>query len=72
MKTYPQGSLVWPKEHLKLGRMSATPGQSFWVANSMLNQKNDNRVMIARSGRNSGSAIPVSFTDMEKYFTTNP
>lgn len=68
-KTYPQGTLVWPIEPIKMGRINATPSQSFWVTNTTLSQQISGVIQIARSGRNSGSAFGISIADFEKYFS---
>jgi hypothetical protein len=70
MTTYPQGSLLWPKEpfqfKLDQSTVKALPGQSFWVTNSQLNQSQSNVVYVARMKQKVG--YPFSLADAEKFF----
>ena len=74
MKTYPQGSLLWPVEPIQFkadnGRdVKLDPSQSVWVVNTQVNQSQTGTVKIARSGRNAGYAWRIAIQDAEKFFT---
>jgi hypothetical protein len=71
MKTYRQGSLLFPREPIAWKSESnrtirANPGQSFWVVTPSYEQTRDNAVEIARSGQKTGHRFTLA--DAEKYF----
>ena len=67
MSTVKQAALVTPKEHIRLGRLQASPGQTFWVTTSSL--ANEKTVGVARSGKGAGYAQLLSREDFDRYFT---
>jgi hypothetical protein len=64
----PQGSLVTPKEPIKIGRALAHPGQTFWVTDSSITRAQRGTISLARSGRSSGYAQLYSFADFTRFF----
>lgn len=67
--TLKQGALVTPREILKIeGRMTANPGQTFWVTDSLCTRVARGYVMLARSGKSAGYAKAFSFADAERFF----
>ena len=61
-----QGALVTPKEHIKMGRLKASPGQTFWITTATIT--NQHTIGVARSGRGAGYAVMLSRSDFERYF----
>ena len=66
MTTIKQCALVTPKQPIKMGRMLAHPGQTFWVTTSGIHH--DKTVGIARSGKGAGYAVMLARADFDQWF----
>lgn len=65
----PQGSLVTPLEPIAFGRCKAHPGQTFWVTCPAYSRPARQFIGVARSGRNAGAAVHMTFADFERFFS---